>query len=371
MELRPFALERFFAKHEFSTRFLLCSSDPESWRTSEILALEPGSQEQYLDHWLGYTESLGAAGLRTEIAKIYTTIDQADVVCFAGAEEGIYWFVHAALQSGDHAIVHTPCYQSHTELARSVGAEVSEWRATEENQWSLNIDELKRLIRPTTKVILLNSPHNPTGAQLSHQVFAEVNVLAQAHGIVVFSDEVFRECEFDPSLRLPAACDTNSSAVSLGVVSKTYGLPGLRIGWIATHNRGILERMSNMKDYTTICNSAPSEFLATIALRHRSTLAARTLSIIAGNLTLLDGFFKRYADAFQWVRPVASPMAFPKYLGGDIDVFADRLLRDAGVLLLPGTVYGDAGNHFRLGFGRKNMSEALQAVEQYLRTKHQ
>jgi aspartate/methionine/tyrosine aminotransferase len=182
----------------------------------------------------------------------------------------------------------------------------------------------------------------------------------------VFSDEVYRESEYDPALRLPAGCDQGPHAVSLGVTSKTYGLAGLRIGWIATQNAEIYGRMAAIKDYTTICNSAPSEFLAELALRHRAALAARNVDIMKTNLDLLDGLFARHPDLFSWVRPRAGAIAFPKLLEGDVGEFCDSLVRQAGVLLLPGSVYGDAGNHFRLGFGRRNVPQAVERLEDFL-----
>ena len=366
MNFNPFKLERFFAKYEFTTQYLMCSSDPESWHTREILALEPGAQERLLDHWLGYTESNGAPTLRAEVSKIYTSIHPDEVLMFAGAEEGIFWFMHAALNAGDHFIVHTPCYQSHKEVARSIGADVTEWQAKEEHGWHLNPDDLKQLLRPNTHAVLITTPHNPTGYLMNAETFAEINRICIERGIVLFCDEVFRESELDASQRLPAACDVNPSAVSLGVISKTYGLPGLRIGWVATHNDALRKRMAALKDYTTICNSAPSEFIAEVALRHREKLAARTVGILRGNRTLLDAFFVRHAESFRWVRPQASPMSFPKYLRGDIDELADRAARECGVLIAPGSIFDHGGNHFRLGFGRKNLPQALAVFEEWL-----
>jgi aspartate/methionine/tyrosine aminotransferase len=162
MSLNPFKLERFFAQYEFTTKYLMCSSDPESWHTRDILAMEPDAEQRYLDHWLGYTESNGAPPLRVEVARIYSSIHPDEVLMFAGAEEGIFWFMHAALSAGDHMVVHTPCYQSHTEVARSIGADVSEWQAQEEHGWRLNADDLKDLLRPNTQAVLINTPHNPT-----------------------------------------------------------------------------------------------------------------------------------------------------------------------------------------------------------------
>jgi aspartate/methionine/tyrosine aminotransferase len=204
---------------------------------------------------------------------------------------------------------------------------------------------------------------------MSHEDYVTLNHLAQERGIVLFSDEVYRESEYDSANRLPSACDMNESAVSLGVMSKTYGLPGLRIGWIATHNAALYERMATLKDYTSICNSAPSEFLAELALRHRRSLAERNLNLIRRNLELLDAFFVEFADRFTWVRPRAGPIAFPRF-NGDVDSFCQDLVTEAGVLLLPGSLFEDMENHFRLGFGRANMPEALERLQEFLKTRH-
>jgi aspartate/methionine/tyrosine aminotransferase len=367
MNLPPFKLERYFAKYEFNTEFLLCSSDCEAMSIADLLAFEPDAAEKFQQVWLGYTESQGSLALRREICKLYETIQPEDVLVHTGAGEAIYLFMLAMLQAGDHLIVHTPNYQSLAEVARGIGCLVSPWMAREENGWALDLDELRGLLRPATKAIVINTPHNPTGYLMSHADFDSLNRFARDNNLLLFSDEVYRESEYDPSTRLPAGCDYGEHAVSLGVTSKTYGLAGLRIGWIATHNRMVYERMAALKDYTTICNSAPSEFLAELAMRHRSQLAARNLGIIQNNLASVDNFFTTHSSIFSWIRPRAGSMGFPKLLKGNIDEFCDSLVTQAGVLLLPGTMYEDTGNHFRLGLGRKNLPEAIVRFDEFLR----
>jgi aspartate/methionine/tyrosine aminotransferase len=366
MNLSPFRLERYFAQYEFNVPYVLCASDCESVTIGDLLALEPGAADNFQQHWLGYTESPGSPTLRQAICAIYQTVAPDEVLVHSGAEEAVFLFMHAVLAPGDHIIVHSPCYQSLAEVAHSIGAEVTPWPARAENGWALDVDELRRSIRPGTKAIVVNTPHNPTGYLMDGQSWHDLQRLAQERGIVLFSDEVYRESEHKAKDRLPAACDVNETALSLGVLSKTYGLPGLRIGWVASHNQAILQRMAALKDYTTICSSAPSEFLAELALRQRGTLAQRNLDIIDRNLDVLDGFFARYADHFIWQRPRAGAIAFPRLVGQDIDAFCHDLARRAGVLLLPGTVYDDTGNHFRIGFGRKNMPDAVARLDEYL-----
>ena len=366
MEFTPFKLERYFARYEFNVKYLLCSSDCESLSIADLLAFEPQAEEGLKKCWLGYTESCGAPSLREEISRLYTGIQPGQVLVHSGAEEAIFLFMHSVLHPGDHIVVHWPCYQSLYEIARSIGCEVTFWEARIENRWALDLGELKNSLRPNTRAVIINSPHNPTGAQMGQADFRELNTLTRERGIMFFSDEVYRGLEYNPADRLPPACELNLQAVSLGVMSKTYGLAGLRIGWIATQNESVMARMAAMKDYTTICSSAPSEYLSELALRHRDQIADRNLQIIAGNLRLLDEFFAARADRFEWVRPQAGPISFPRLLSGEISPFCHELVTRAGVLLLPGEVYDHPGNHFRLGFARRNMPQALSQLEQFL-----
>jgi aspartate/methionine/tyrosine aminotransferase len=366
MNLPPFKLERFFAKYEFSTKYLLCSSDCEAMSVAELLALEEGSAQTFQQTWLGYTESQGSPGLRAEICRLYETMEPAQILVHTGAQEAIFLFMFAAFKEYDHVIVHSPAYQSLAEVARAAGCDVSPWRAREENGWSLDLDELRHLMRTNTKAIIVNTPHNPTGYLMSRPDYEVLHKFAETNKLLLFSDEVYRESEYDPTARLPAACDLGEYAISLGVTSKTYGLAGLRIGWIATKNTKLYEKMAALKDYTTICNSAPSEFLAEVGMRNRHKLVERNLSIIKQNLAVIDDLFSRRADLFSWVRPRAGSMGFPLYLGGSVETFCDELVKEAGVLLLPGSVYDDSRNHFRLGLGRKSLPEAVEKLEEYL-----
>ena len=258
MKIRPFQIERFFARYEFTAPYLLSSSDCEALSIQELLSLEEGAAEQFQHHWLGYTESQGSPALRRAIAALYQSIDEEQVLVHSGAEEAIFTFMNAVLESNDHVIVHFPCYQSLFEVAHAIGCEVTPWETHEENGWELDLDRLRQSIKGNTRAIIVNCPHNPTGYLMSKATQQQIIEIAREHQCIVFSDEVYRGLEQNPDEALPAACDLYEHAVSLGVMSKTFGLPGLRIGWIATHNQHIYESMATFKDYLTICNSAPS-----------------------------------------------------------------------------------------------------------------
>lgn len=366
MSHRPFALERYFARHEFSARYLLGSSDPESITLGELLAFEPGSREAFEQLWLGYTESQGDPELRRLIAAQYEAVSPDQVLVFTGAEEPIFAFMHAALGPGDHLIVHFPGYQSHYGLAEDRGIGVSRWMGDPERGWALDPEGLEALIRRETRAILVCGPHNPTGFLFEPDAWQRVIEIARKHGLWLFSDEVYRGLEHDPAQRLAAAVDRYEKAVSLNCLSKTQGLPGLRLGWIATRDAGLYDRLAAFKDHLTICNSAPSEFLGRIALRHTPALWERNRSLLQANLGLLEAFFQRQPQWFRWRCPRAGTTTFPRFLGGDAQAFCDRLIEDTGIMLVPSSCFDLAEAHLRFGYGRVNLPEVLPRLEAWL-----
>jgi len=365
VQIADFTLERYFARWEFAVRYVLCASDVQPVSLKELLELaDDDARERWERLSLGYTESLGLPALRDEIAALYRGLTADDVITFAGAEEGIFLAMHALLSAGDHAVVVWPAYQSLHEVARSIGASVT-LVALDPSDWSLDVDAVAASMRPNTRVIVFNSPHSPTGAQLRGDQLARLTAIAELQGATLFSDEVYRFLEHGAP-ELPPAAECSERAMSLGVMSKAFGLAGIRVGWLAMRDAAARKRIAALKDYTTICNSAPSEILALIGLRARADLVARARAIIDTNLPLLDQFFHRFGQRFQWVRPVAGSVCFPRMIDGDIDAFSAELVEREGVLLLPASQFGYSGNHFRLGYGRADMPAALERLESFV-----
>jgi aspartate/methionine/tyrosine aminotransferase len=367
VHLPPFRIERWYERFEFTTELQLSSSDCESVPVGELLSLEPDARERLEALRLGYTEVPGSPELRDAIAALYASTGAESVVALAAAEEGIFAVESAVLGPGDHAVVEVPCYESALAVARSTGAAVDVWRRSYADGWAHDLDALEGLLRPDTKLVYVNTPHNPTGTSMPHDVLGRVVELCRERGAVLLCDEVYRELEHDPAIRLPAGCDVYERAVSLGSVSKTYGLPGLRTGWIACRDPGVLEAATAVKLYTTICSSAPSELLAALALRHRERLVERNRALVLENLALADAFVAAHADRMDWVRPSASPIGFPRLRVPDTLAFCERLAAEAGVLLLPGEVY-DVPGHVRLGLGRRRAAEAFDRLARCLAT---
>lgn len=366
MQIKPFELERYFAKYEFTTPYLLSCSDCETFSINDILKLENNASDEFNNLLLGYTESLGNITLRTEIANIYQNISAENILVHVGAQEAIFNLMHSILTSDDHIIVHYPCYQSLHEVARSIGCKITKWQTSEESEWKLDINFLKKNLQKNTKLVIINCPHNPTGYLLDNQTFHELVNLSHIHGFIIFSDEVYRLLEYDHQSRLPALCDLDERGISLGVMSKSFGLAGLRLGWLATNNKNILEKLISFKDYTTICNSAPSEFLATIALKNKDYIVSRNRKIVVDNLKLLKKFIEKYNSYFTWCEPQAGPIAFPTLKNADVNSFCDNLREQKGVLLAPGNLFQDDSNNFRIGFGRSNFQQCLTKFEEFL-----
>lgn len=371
MKLNDFKLERYFAEYEFAARYLLCCSDCESLSIQDLLDFDPENEADFKKLGLGYTESQGSPDLRREIAGLYATCTPRDILVHSGAEEAIFNFMNAVLEPGDHVIVQTPCYQSLMELPEAIGCEISCWDLMPApDGWKADMDALQQAIQKNTRAIIINSPHNPTGHLFTRPELEQIVEMCRADNILLFADEVYRYLEYDEQDRLPWACDIYDNAVSLGVMSKSFGLAGLRIGWVAARNTAILEKMAAFKDYTSICNSAPSEFLAAIALRHRQPIIERNLKIIKQNLLDADKFFAKYCRLFAWYPPQAGPIAFPSLKSdGNMEEIARSLVRDQGVLVLPGNCYGMDKPFFRIGLGRSNFQTGLKELDLYLESK--
>ena len=366
MQIRPFAIERFYERWEFRAEMMLSSSDCESLALAELLALEPDAQERLLNLRLGYTEVAGSRELRSAVSLGYERTGPDDVLTLAAAEEGIFIAYHALLSAGDHVVVEAPCYGSAIEVARSTGAEVSLWQRRHEDGWTHDLDVLERTLRADTRLIYVNSPHNPTGTQMPSDTFARLVELAAERDLVLLSDEVYRGLEHDAADRLPAACDVYDRAISLNTVSKAHGLPGLRIGWLGCRSPELLERIRALKLYTTICSSAPSELLVALALRHSEALVERSRRLVLANLPLVQAFLDRRSGQFEWVPPSAGPIGFPRVLiETDVQRWCEQTAAGAGVLLLPGVVYEQPG-HMRIGFGRANLPRALDRLDRHL-----
>jgi aspartate/methionine/tyrosine aminotransferase len=370
--MRDFTLEVHFSKWEFAARFNLTASDAESLTTDQLLSMaSQEDRDEFNTLHLGYTETYGAPRLREAIAETYDTNNADNILCLAGAGEGIYIASRVLLQPGDHAIVMTPNYQSAETVPLSV-CEVSGVALNEADNWALDIEGIRAAIRPTTRLISINFPNNPTGSIPSRELLDELVGLCRENGIWLFSDEVYRLIERDPALRIPQIADIYEKGISLNVMSKAYGLPGLRVGWIACRDRELLQRFERYKHFLSICNSAPSEVLARIALKAREQILERNRELVRANTRVVGAFMSDYPELFEFREPDGGCVCFVRYKGSDgVEEFTRALVEEAGVLLLPSSIYrSELGsvpdNYFRIGLGRKLVPEAIAAMRNWL-----
>jgi aspartate/methionine/tyrosine aminotransferase len=375
--MRDFGLEVYFSRWEFSARYHMTASDLESMQLSDLLAMAtPEQVSTFESQWLGYTQTWGAPELRTQIASTYDQMTPENILCLAGAGEGLYAVAKVLLNANDHAIVPTPNYQSAETVPLSV-CEVTgvplRRDARAKGGWRLDLDDIKAAIRPNTKLLSLNFPHNPTGLLIARADLEGLMALCRERGIYLVSDEVYRGVELDLDDQMPQIADVYEKGVSLNVLSKAYGLPGLRIGWIASQDKNLLQRVERYKHYLSISNSAPSEALALIALQSKERILRRNRALLLENVVLLEALFADFPGLVEWHRPLGGCVAFPRYTGPDGgEEFCRKLIEESGILLLPSSIYKSdltdiPSDHFRIGFGRgKVFKEGLNAMRRHL-----
>lgn len=370
MRRPPRALEMssYLTRWHGTARHDITASECETMALHDLLALA-GSRdaERWASLRLGYTDPLGAAWLRQTIAENYDQVAGDDVLCFAGGQESMHVALHALLEPADHAIVITPSYQAVETISLSI-CEVSAVPLDADRGWALEIEAIAAAVRPNTVLVAVNFPHNPTGKVLEQDRYDALIALCRHHGLWLFSDEVYRLTERDPARRLTQAVDAYERGVSLNVMSKAYGLPGLRVGWIACRDAALRQRMAAVKHFLSTCNTAPSEVLAQIALKAGPLILERNRAIAASNLEALAVFMKAHRNLFEWHVPEGSVVAYPRYLGRDgVEAFVRRMAEQASVLLLPASIFRSdlvptPVDRFRIGFGRAGLPAGLDAM---------
>ncbi len=380
MQFKDFKLERYFAKYEFNVEYLLSPSDCESLSIPELLEYaDDDGKKMWSGLKLGYTESKGHPELRETIAGLYQKISTEDLLVIT-PEEGILIALNAILQPGDGVVSIYPAYQSLLEIPRALGCKVTTWplEAKNDGNWALDLNKLENSIDHRTRLLIVNFPHNPSGFLPSRELFGEMIDLARRNNLYILSDEMYWLSEHHPADRLPAMADSYEKGVSLFGLSKTFGLPGLRIGWLATRDSALMARCASLKDYTTICGSAPSEVLALIGLKAKEQLIARSLKIIKKNLAFAEEFFGKHPETFRWFPPKAGSTAFPALITNiPVETFCEDVVSKKNLMILPSTVFDlgqDLGlntetcprNHFRVGLGRNNFPLALEKLGEYL-----
>ena len=365
MQIRDFQLERYFGLYEFTVRHQLSLSDCDTCSVGELLELAGIEPVELMSLRLGYTESQGDPELRSAIAEHYDHCSADDVVVTNAPQEAIFLAMQAVLKAGDRVVVQTPCYQSLLEVASSIGCEVVRWEARESDDgWDFDTDDLERLVQGA-QLLVLNAPHNPTGYHPSEAARVRVSEIAAAAGARIFSDEMYRGLERDPADAILPEASRSERAISLWGGSKSFGLSGLRIGWLVCRDRDVIGQVMRRKDYTTICSSGPGEFLMKAGLRAASELFRRNRALIAKNEARVRAFTAARPSEYRWRAPLAGSVGLLEVRNQPASEIATKLREEADVLVAPSGLFAMPDRHLRLGLGRSSFSAAMEQWESW------
>lgn len=358
MKIEEFRLERWMSHWETRVDYDIAESGILPMSVEELLGLLPSegrtaTLDGLLSMRLGYSEARGTLALREAIAATYEETGPDNILVTTGAIEANFLLFHTLIEPGDGVITIDPAYQQVQSVPAALGAEVSFWRVRDDgNGFRFDLEDFERQVTPRTKLVSLNTPHNPTGAILSAAELRHVAEVAASVGAVVISDEAYRWLELPGEAALaPPARNFGDHAISVGTFSKPFGLPGLRIGWIAGPEETVA-RCWALRDYITLSPGKLNDALALLALRHREAVVARTRRIVEANLATADGWFAEHADLATWTRPKAGLLALLRY-AAEIPsaALADKLAAEQSVMLAPGSAFGFEG-YLRIGVGQ-------------------
>ena len=365
MKINDFKLERYFAKHEFTARYLLSSSDCDGFEMKYVLEQASAHELKLWDGIrLGYTESGGSSLLREAILQFYNQTSVENVVVASPGELN-FISMNVLLNPGDHVISISPAYQSLYEIVKSLHCDLSYWKPNPES-WEFNPEDLEKLVKDNTKLIILNFPHNPTGSYLTPRQLHEIVAIARKHDIYIFSDEMYRKLLLSEMQELPPVCDIYEKGISLWGTSKSFGLAGLRTGWLVSQDADFLRKAVAFKDYLSICNSAPSEILTLIALNHIGEFILPNIKKIKQNIALFEKFAEEHEIISSFIPPKAGSTSFVELnIKSSSLEFSDKLLKDTGIMTVPGEMFEQEGKFIRVGFGRENFPEVLDVLDNY------
>lgn len=367
MKIKNFKLERYFAEHEFSAKYLLSSSDSDGFELKYVLEQANTEERKLWDSMkLGYTESKGNPLLRETILQYYKVKNINNAVVASPGELN-FISMNVLLEASDHVVTVSPCYQSLYQVVKSIGCEISYWQPDSSN-WEFDTKELEKLIQKNTKLIVLNFPHNPTGSYLKKTELEEIVRIARKHNITIFSDEMYHKLVIDDDYdELPPICDIYEKGISLWGTSKTFGLAGLRTGWLVSQDQDFLSQVVSYKDYLSICNSAPSEILTIIALNNIDKFLQPNLIKIKQNIAIFKEFAENNPIISSLVPPKAGSTSFVKLNIKESSLeFSNQLVKETGIMTVPSEMFEHTGKYIRIGFGRENIPEILACFQDYL-----
>lgn len=374
MNYDTFALERWMTRWELDVTHDICESGIKPMNLADVLALLPSDAATSLEATiksvpLGYSEARGTIELRTALANTYDSTTADEILITTGAIEANFLLFNVLVQAGDHVIVVDPAYQQLQSVPKALGAEVELLSVVHDDGYYYDLNQLRAMVRPTTRLIVVNTPHNPTGAMLSEQQIEELIEIARAQDTWILCDEAYRWIEHPGGEKIPAPMRGRyEKGISVGTVSKPFGVPGLRIGWFAAPAE-IVQAAWGIRDYVSLSPAKLSDIITTEVITYREAVFTRNSAIIGENLKTANDWFAQHSDLVSWIPPRAGLLAMMNYTA-DIDstTLGDRLAGEAGVMLAPGDAFGMPGR-LRIGIGQDPVifREGLERTAAFLK----
>ena len=357
MKIEPFTLERWLTRHELNVKYDIAESGILPLKTNDLIAFEPPEErdttlERLLNLPLGYNEAVGTHALRSMIAETYRDCDPNQILVTTGAIEANFLLFNTLLDAGDHVIATYPAYQQLYSVPQAIGCEVAQWKIGPETGFRYDLNALKNLVTPKTRMIVVNTPHNPTGAMLTATELRELYALAESIGAWVLCDEAYRWIEVPGGEPFgPPMVDLGEWGISVGTVSKPFGLPGLRLGWMAA-SAAVAAKCWAMRDYLSLSPGKLSDTLAQLAFKHREQILERNRKIITANLAAANAWVESNRGFLNWQPPRGGLLALLHY---QFDIpslaLADKLATEYSVMLAPGSAFGYE-SYLRIGIGQ-------------------
>ncbi|MDR0299334.1 MAG: aminotransferase [Streptococcaceae bacterium] len=372
MNLTQFGCEDWLNVWEKSAKYDIAQSTIASLTLEKILAFEPDGGAVFMEKLkkeaFSYGWIEGSPDFKAEVAKLYKDIKTDNILSTNGATGANFMAILALISAGDHVIAQYPSYQQLYDWPKSLGAEVDYWQVHEADAWRPNLDELRALIRPNTKLICLNNAAQPTGAILDRTFLEEVVKIARGVGAYILSDEVYRP--LNPDTDYAPIVDLYEKGISTNSISKTYSVPGIRVGWLATPDDQFADEIRKIRDYTMICTGLFDDALAALVLKHKNQVLDRARGIISKNLAILKDWVE-HEPLVSMVYPDMVSVSFVKFnelVPERTEEFAEQLLKEKGVLIIPGNRF-DLPGYARIGYctDEETLHTGLRLLSEFLR----
>ena len=373
MKIKPFAVEEWMNAWEVGAKYNIAETCVDSISMNDLFELTGEDKTEFLNRLcarrLSYGDIEGLPEFRKGVCGLYKTLNIENIVPTHGASGANHHVFYSLISPGDRVVSIMPTYQQLYSIPESYGADVQILHLSKENNYLPDLEKLRRLVTPKTKMICINNPNNPTGALMSEQMIREIVEIARSADAWILCDEVYRHLSQEDGW-CPSIVDLYEKGISVSSMSKVFSLAGLRLGWIATHDMSVVKSCLSHRDYNLVSCGVFDEMLAAAALKHRDKLLERSRKIVRENLQILDDWVGSEPHV-SYVKPEAGTTALVYY---DLDIssyeFCEEMYKKTGAFVTPGDCF-EVPHSMRIGYayGKQDLIDGLKAISEYIAMK--